>query len=399
MPRYSYVAKDITGTIYRGVLQAVDKNEVRRRLKQRDFYATSIKAIREWRQLRLIKRVNRDEVAVFAEQLAVMVESGLTLVRCMETVLQQVKNQELVRIVSEVKQDIENGVHFSEALGKHKKVFPPLFISMVLAGETGGTLAQSLREVANHLDSERETRQKVKSAMAYPKIVMLVSALVITALVTFIVPRFAAIFDSLGVTLPLITRILIGFGEFMSKFWWLLAFVIGGIYLLSKRLKKVPAVKEVMDKIKLYVPVFGDLNRKATSSLFIKVLSTLLPSGVPIMRTLEVAEEVVDNVVMTRIIDGIRTSISSGGHMKEPMEAGGIFPPMVVQMVGVGEETGRLSDLLQKSSLYLDREIEATIKRLISRVEPMMTIIVAGIVAIIAMSIYFPLFDVVSQLG
>lgn len=398
MPRYSYVAKDIGGVTYKGVLQAADKNEVRRRLKQREFYATSVKTLREWRKITFRKRVTRAEVAIFAEQLAVMVESGLTLVRCMETVLQQIQNQELVRIISEVKQDIENGVPFSESLGKHPKVFPPLFVSMVMAGETGGTLAQALRQVADYLDNEREMRQKVKSALTYPKIVALVSLMVILIMITFIVPRFAAIYSTLGVTLPLITRMLIGSGKFMSKYWWIILIVVTVLYTLFTLLRKRTFVKEFMDKVKLYVPVFGDLNRKSTVSLFIRVMSTLIPSGVHIMKCLDVAEEVVDNVVMDRIIDGIRTSISSGGGLKDPIDAGGIFPPMVVQMVGVGEETGKLGDLLEKSSMYLDREIEATIKSLIARIEPTMTVIVAGVVALIAMSIYFPLFDIVAAI-
>ncbi|MFC1717349.1 type II secretion system F family protein [Candidatus Poribacteria bacterium] len=398
MPRYSYVAKDMSGAVYRGVIQAVDKNEVRRKLKQRDFFATSVKVIREWRKLNILKRVTRSEVAVFAEQLAVMVESGLTLVRCMETVLQQIRNQELVRIISEVKQDIENGVPFSESLRKHPRAFPPLFISMVMAGETGGTLAQALREIADYLDKEQQMRQKVKSALVYPKIVAFVSLLVIVAMITFIVPRFNSIYRALGITLPLVTRIMIGAGNFMSKFWWIIGLTAAGFYILYRRLRNVRVIKETMDKLKLSVPVFGDLNRKSSVSLFIRVLSTLIPSGVQIMKCLDVAEEVVDNVVMDRIIDGIRTSISSGGGLKEPIDAGGIFPPMVVQMVGVGEETGRLGDLLEKSSIYLDREIDATIKRLIARVEPTMTILVAGVVAIIAMSIYFPMFDMVAAL-
>ncbi len=398
MPRYTYVAKDIGGAIYKGVIQAVDKNEVRRRLKQRDFYTTSVKAMREWHKIKLRRRVTRGEVVVFAEQLAVMVESGLTLVRCMETVLQQIQNQELVRIISDVKQDIENGIPFSESLGKHTKVFPPLFVSMVMAGETGGTLAQSLRQVADYLDNEYQTRQKIKSALVYPKIVAFVAIAVLAGMITFIVPRFAAIYKTLGVTLPLVTRILMGLSHFMARFWWVLLLVAVVLYVLYTQLKKITAVKEMLDKLKIYAPVFGDLNRKASVSLFIRVLSTLIPSGVQIMRCLDVAEEVVDNVVMDRIIDGIRTSISSGGKLKEPIEAGGIFPPMVVQMVGVGEETGRLGDLLEKSSIYLDREIDATVKNFIARIEPIMTIIVAGIVAIIAMAIYFPMFDILAAI-
>jgi len=397
MPRYSYVARDMGGTVYKGIIQAAGKNEVRRALKQRGFYATSVKAIREW-NLKLRRRVKRNEVAVFAEQLATMVDSGLTLVKCMDTVLDQVQNKELTRVLQEVKQDVEKGVPFSEALGKHRKVFPPLFVSMVMAGETGGTLAKSLRQLSDYLDREQETRQKVKSALTYPKIVAFVSALVIFVLVTFIIPKFATIYAQLGVTLPLITRILVGMSEVMTKFWWMVILGVILIYVIYKRLKVVPSVKGVLDKISLNVPIFGSLNRKVVVSRFIRILSTLLPNGVPIMQSLNVVEEVVDNKVMDQVIDGIRTSISSGGGLKDPISASYVFPPMVVQMVGVGEETGRLGDLLERSSTYLDREIDVTIKSLITRIEPTMTIFLAGTVAIIALSIYMPLFGVFEAL-
>ena len=398
MARYSYVAKDMTGEIYKGIIQAADKNEVRRRLKQRDFYATSVKAMREWRSLRILKRVTRSEVAVFAEQLAVMVEAGLSLPKCIDTVLQQTQNQELVRIMGEVKQDLENGVRFSDALGKFPKVFPDIMVSMVVAGETSGTMAKSLRQIADYLDNEQVTRQKVKSALTYPKIVAFVSALAILVILIFIVPRFAEIYTSLGVELPLSTRILIGLGDFMVSFWWTLVLGVAVIYFTYKRLDATTAGREFLDKIKLYLPVFGALNRKVLVSRFMTVFSTLTSSGVTVVPSLQVTERVLNNTVMDRVIDGIRTSVSSGGGIRGPIEASDLFPAMVVQMVGVGEETGKLGDLLEKGAEYLDREVEATVKSLIARVEPTLTIIVAGIVALIALSIYMPLFSVFEAL-
>lgn len=397
MGRYSYVARDMNGAQYKGIIQAADKDEVRRRLKQRGFYATSVKNLRDW-SLRFTRGIRKNEVAVFAEQLATMVDSGLTLVRCMETVSQQMRNQKFAQAILEVKQDVENGVPFSEALRKRPKVFPPIFVSMVLAGETGGTLAKSLRQLADYMDKEQEIRRKVKTALTYPKIVGLISALVIFVTVTFIVPRFAAIFASLGITLPLVTRALVGVSTTVAKFWWL--YIIAGIliFFMYKQIKKTNSGQELIDRFKLNAPIFGDLNRKSIVSRFIRVMSTLLPNGVPMMQSLDVAQEVMENKVMDQVIDGIRTSVSSGGGLTDPISASNVFPDMVIQMVSVGEETGRLGELLEKSSIYLDREIDATIKRLITRIEPTMTVILAGIVAIIAMSIYLPMFDVVSKL-
>jgi type IV pilus assembly protein PilC len=397
MGRYTYVARDMNGAIYKGIIQAVDANEVRHRLRQRGFYPTSVKSMRELR-LRTVKRIKRKDVAVFAEQLATMVDSGLTLVRCMDTVMKQTRNQRMGQVIQQVKQDIENGVPFSEALKKHPKIFPPLFVSMVLAGETGGTLAKSLRQLADYLDREQETRQKVKSALTYPKIVALASVLVVFVLVVFIVPRFAQIYDELGVSLPFITIALVTVSKTVARFWWAILAAGVLIYFGYKQFGRSKFGREIVDKVKLRAPVFGDLNRKVVVSRFIRIMSTLIPNGVPMMQSLDVAQEVADNRVMDQIIDGIRTSINSGGSLTEPIAASEIFPIMVVQMVSVGEETGRLGELLEKSSTYLEREIDATIKSLIARIEPSMTVILAALVAFIALSIYLPLFNVFSAL-
>ena len=397
MGRYTYVARDMNGAIYKGIIQAVDANEVRRRLRQRGFYPTSVKAMRELR-LKVARRIKRKDVAIFSEQLATMVDSGLTLVRCMETVIQQTRNERMAQTIQQVKQDIENGVPFSEALKKHPRVFPPLFVSMVLAGETGGTLAKSLRQLADYLDREQETRQKVKSALTYPKIVALASVLVVFVLVVFIVPRFAMIYNDLGVRLPFITIALVTVSRTVARFWWAILAAGVLIYFGYKQFGRTKFGREITDKIKLHAPVFGDLNRKVLVSRFIRIMSTLIPNGVPMMQSLDVAQEVADNRVMDQVIDGIRTSINSGGGLTEPISASEIFPIMVVQMVGVGEETGRLGDLLEKSSTYLEREIDATIKSLIARIEPTMTMLLAVLVAFIALSIYLPLFNVFSAL-
>lgn len=397
MGRYTYVARDMNGAIYKGIIQAVDANEVRHRLRQRGFYPTSVKAMREL-HLKVARRIKKKDVAVFAEQLATMVDSGLTLVRCMDTVMKQTRNERMGAVIQQVKQDIENGVPFSEALKKHPKIFPPLFVSMVLAGETGGTLAKSLRQLANYLDREQETRQKVKSALTYPKIVALASVLVVFVLVVFIVPRFAQIYNELGVRLPFITIALVTVSKTVARFWW--AFLAAGvlIYFGYKQFGRSKFGREIVDKVKLRAPVFGDLNRKVVVSRFIRIMSTLIPNGVPMMQSLDVAQEVADNRVMDQIIDGIRTSVNSGGGLTEPIAASEIFPIMVVQMVSVGEETGRLGELLEKASTYLEREIDATIKSLIARIEPSMTVILAALVAFIALSIYLPLFNVFSAL-
>jgi len=394
MAKFSYVARDINGALYRGVLEAIDKKEVRISLRQKGFYPTAIRSVREWKKFVLFSNITGDEVAVFAEQLSIMVDAGLTLVKCLQTLADQTKNLKFKDIINSIRQEVENGVSFADALNNYPKVFSNLFVSLVRTGEIGGVLAKSLKQIADYLDGERQIKRRVKAALIYPKIVLGMCVLVSIFLITFIVPKFMFLYKGMNISMPLPTRIIIGVSKFVPKYWWLLLGGGGGIYFGYMKFKATDLGRKVLDYVSLYAPIFGALGRKTVVSRFIKVLSALTVSGVPIMQALDVAKEVANNSIMGEVIDRIRENVNSGGGLREPIAASNLFPPMVVQMVGMGEEVGNIGESLEKSSNFLDREVEAQVKSIMTKIEPMTTVVIGGVVGLILLAIYMPMFDV-----
>jgi type IV pilus assembly protein PilC len=305
----------------------------------------------------------------------------------------ETKNQKFLKVIAEVKNDVENGIPLSNALGKQHKVFSNLFVSLIKAGEVGGTLPTTFRQIANYLDKEQENKQKVKSAMAYPKLVGVICFAVLIFMLTYIIPRFAAIYDGLGITLPMITLTLVAISKFILKYWWSMIIFVGILIFVYYRLKG--SESGIIDRIKLGMPVFGNLYKKSAISRFVYVLSSLHGGGVPILQSLEVARDVMGNKVIEQVIDTARVSVNAGGRIRDAIAVSKLFPIIVIQMISVGEETGGLALSLEKSSIYLNREVDAVVKRIITRVEPGLTIVIGVVVAIIAAAIYMPVFDVV----
>jgi len=395
MAKFSYVARDINGMLYKGVVEAIDKKEVRLSLRQKGYYPTTIRSARQWKQLSIFNSISNDDVAIFADQLSIMVEAGIPLVRALTTITEQTKNERFRQIISTIRQDVESGSSFADALRKYPKIFSNLFVSLVKTGEVGGVLSKSLKQIAEYLDNERQIKRKVKSAFVYPKIVMGLCVVVVIFMVTFIVPRFMTIYNEMKVTLPLPTRIILGVSKFVPKYWWLLLFGAGSIYFGYKQFRASNTGKRFFDKAMLYMPIIGNLGKKMVVCRFIKVLSALTISGVPIMQALDVAKQVANNTVMDEVVAKIQDNVNAGGRLKEPISQSEIFPPMVVQIVAMGEEVGNLGDALDKSSKYLDREIDDHVKRLIVKIEPATTAIIAAVVGLILMAIYLPMFDMV----
>ena len=399
MAKYSYAARDMNGAIVNGIMNAVDERDVRVRLRQRGFYATFVGVVQERRLFRRRKKIKVDEIAIFAEQLAVMIDAGLHLVKCLVTLAAQAKSAEMKRVIDDVRASVENGASLAESMARHPEAFSPIFVSLVKTGEIGGVLDKVLRQIADHLDKESQTKQQVKSALIYPKIVTVVCFITAIFMLSFVVPRFSAVYDRLGLELPLPTVILVKLSEFVLGFWWTIPGAVIVMVVAYRKFRASTFGREALDRFKLHVPVFGDLNRKASVCKFVRVLGALDISGVPIMQSLEMAGEIVENVVMTRIIDNISTNVRAGGNLEEPIAASNMFPHMVVQMLAVGEEAGRLGESLEKSASYLERELETVVKRLIARIEPTLTILMAGMVGLFAMAIYLPMFDIVKMIS
>ena len=399
MAKYSYAARDMNGAIVNGIMNAIDERDVRARLRQRGFYATSIGAVRERRLFGRRRKIKVDEIAIFAEQLAVMIDAGLHLVKCLTTLAAQAKSEELKNVIDDVRTSVENGVSLADSLGRHPKVFSPMFVSLVRTGEIGGVLDKALRQIAEHLDKELQTKQRIKSALIYPKIVTVVCFVTAIFMLSFVVPRFSSVYDRLGLELPLPTIILVSLSRFVLSFWWTIPGAVIASIVAYKKFSASDFGRETLDRLKLHVPVFGDLNRKVSVSRFVRALGALDTSGVPIMQSLEMAGEIVENVVMTRIIDSISINVRAGGNLEEPIAASKMFPDMVVQMLAVGEEAGKLGESLEKSANYLERELDTTVTRLIARIEPTLTILMAAMVGLFALAIYLPMFDIVKMIS
>ena len=396
MANFSYVAKDMSGSLYKGTIDATDIKEVRLFLRQKKLYPTAIRSTRQWNKITLFSTITSDEVAIFAEQLSVMVEAGLTIVKCLQTLAEQTKNEKFKQIINSIRQDVENGMSFAESLSKYPKVFSNLFINLVKTGEIGGVLSKSLKQIADYLDGERQIKKKVKAALLYPKITFGMCILVSIILITFIVPQFAALYQ--GSLLPLPTRILMGLSKFVPKYWWLLLGGGVGLYFGYIKFKASNLGKKTLDYLSLNAPVFGTLGKKIVVSRFIKVLGALTISGVPIIQALDVANEVANNSIMSEVVDKIRENVSAGGGLRDPIAASKLFPPMVVQMVGLGEEVGTIGGSLEKSSKFLDRDVEDGVKSLMTMIEPLTTIVMGSVVMLILLAMYLPMLDMTKNI-
>ena len=399
MAKYNYAARNMDGSLINGIIDAFDERDVRLRLRQRGFYATSIATANEQRLFRHRKKIKADAIAAFAEQLAVMVDAGLHLAKCLTILAEQAKNEELSRIIDDIREHVEGGATLADSFARHPKVFAPIFVSLVRTGELGGVLDKVLRQLADYLDRDLQVKQKIKSALVYPKMVLVVCFATAVFMLSFVVPRFSVVYDRLGLQLPLPTIILVKLSGFILNFWWTLPGVIIVVIVAYKKFSATDTGREILDKLKLRVPVFGDLNRKEAVSRFVRVLGALDTSGVSIMQSLDMAADIVDNVIMRRVVDSVSENVRAGGNLEEPIAASRMFPSMVVQMLAVGEQAGKLGETLAKSADYLERELDTTVKRLIARIEPAMTILMAMIVGLFAVAIYLPMFDIVKLMN
>src|SRR3954449_11825357 len=339
-------------------------------------------------------KVKLKDLAIFSRQFATMVNSGLSLLRALTILTEQTENKYLSSIIGEVRNDVETGNSLSGAMAKHPNVFPPLMVNMCKAGEVGGFLDSVMLQIANNYEAEVKLRGKIKAAMTYPTVVFVMAILAVTGMLLFIVPVFADLFKQLGGTLPAPTRLLV----FMSKSLKLLMpFVIVGLIagvITWKKVKNKDQVRNVVDPLKLKVPVFGDLFRKVALARFARNLGTMMHSGVPILQSLEIVADTTGNVVLARAIRDVQDSVRQGESIAGPLKNHAVFPPMVVQMMAVGEDTGALDTMLHKIAEFYDQEVEATTEALTALIEPLMIAFLGGIVGSMIVALYMPIFKI-----
>jgi type IV pilus assembly protein PilC len=336
------------------------------------------------------------DVAVFSRQFATMINSGLTLIRALSILAEQTENKRLAEIVTEVRLDVEKGASLSQAIGKHPKAFNRLYVAMVRAGEVGGVLDRVLLQLADIIEKQVELKRKIKSAMTYPVAVLCLVLLIVTAMLIFVVPTFETLYSDLGGTLPLPTRILLAVSRIVTK-WAPIIIIIEAAFVWGfKKWIQSETGRARWDAFKLRVPVFGKLVHKTAMTRFSRTLAVLLRSGVPILEALEITSETVNNTVVAKAVKETQEAVKRGEPIAAPLERHEIFPPMVVQMLAVGEETGQVDVMLEKVSDFYDQEIEATVDALTSLLEPLLIMVMGGAVGSMVVALYMPMFQIIN---
>ena len=406
MPTFVYEARDATGQLRKDTIEAANLRAATQRLQEQRMTVIQIKAKAAGAGadglaglLSRMKKVDEQALTVFSRQFATMINAGLAMVRCLDILSEQTEDKKLRETLIQVRRDVEGGSTLSNSLAKHPNVFSMLYISMVKAGEMGGVLDEVLERLAGFMEKDFALKKKVKSALTYPVVILLMASGIVFFLVTYILPTFVALFEGMSLALPLPTQILIA----VTKGARNPAVVIPAIILLCVggfmvgQYIKTPAGRKQYDMMRLNIPVFGLLNRKVSISRFCRTLGTLLSSGVPIMQALEIVGRASGNEIIAMTVTKVRESIREGESIASPLGASGMFPPMVTQMVAVGEETGNLDAMLSKIADFYDTEVEYMLASLTSMLEPIMIVGMGGIVGFIVISVFLPLYQLIGD--
>jgi type IV pilus assembly protein PilC len=396
---FQYTVRDRAGKLVKGTISAENQTIVMQRLKAGGYAPVSITQTNTGMKKEISipgfgKKVKLKDLSVMARQFATMVNSGLSLLRTLTILSEQTTNPELARVLGVVRNEVETGTALSAALAKHPRVFPPIMINMVRAGEVGGFLDSVMLQLATNFESEVKLRGKVKSAMTYPVVVLCISVVAVIGMLLFIVPVFKKLFLQLGGKLPLPTQILVDLSSGL-KFILPLAIVGGIVFMvLWGKYKHTTQVRNVIDPLKLKMPVFGKLFQQIAISRFTRNLGTMMHSGVPILQSLDIVADTTGNIVVGRVVRDVQDSVRTGEALTAPLSKHPVIPPMVVQMMTVGEETGALDTMLHKISEFYDQEVEATTESLTALIEPLMIAFLGGIIGSMIVALYMPIFKI-----
>jgi type IV pilus assembly protein PilC len=401
MATYVFKAMDLTGGKASGEVEAESKQIVADQLKQRGMIVLEIADKHASKQIKLdfLKRIKPADLTIMTRQLATMVNSGMTILRALYVLEAQTDNELLAETIAAVRKDVEAGLPLSDSLERHPKVFNQLFVAMTRAGETGGVLDQSLNRVADQLEAADSLRRQVRAAMAYPLVVMSFALTVLIALVVFLVPVFVGVFKQFGGDLPTITKFTVAISNAITGYWY--AIILGGVGIVYgfRKWRATPRGQAMWDAFKLRLPMkIGDIVQKIALARWSRTLSALVSAGVPLLQALEITGKTAGNNVVEQAMHGVIESVKSGGTIADPLKASPAFPGMVSHMVGVGEETGALDTMLEKIADFYEDQVNAAVKQLASILEPVMIVLVGGMVGFIVVSMYMPLFKVYDQI-
>jgi len=396
VPTFKYKVMNHKGQKIEGTFKANSKNEVLAMIETNNYYPIEIKEILEREQKELFEsfaKVKTKDLYIFCRQFHTMINAGANISNALDVLKKQTENKKLRTSLNEAYDDVQKGISLSEAFGKHKDVFPDLLTNMINTGEVSGNLDIIMSRMATHFEKENKTNNQLKSAMVYPMVLSGLSVVVVVFLLAFIMPTFTGMFASSGVALPAPTRIVMGFSKFIQTKWYILIVVIGGAVYGIKNYAKTPAGRLTLDGLKLRLPIIKDITEKAIVSRFTRTLSTVIASGVPLVQSLEVVQKVVGNQVAENSLEIIKEKVLKGVSLGEALGEESIFPIMLHSMIKIGEESGSLDDILDKTANFYDEELETSLKKMTTMIEPLMIIIMGVVIGFIVIAMMLPIFD------
>ncbi|MDZ4723515.1 MAG: type II secretion system F family protein [candidate division Zixibacteria bacterium] len=398
MPVFEYKGKTLAGATVHGQMKANTKADLERVLRQNRILVSSINKKAAEIQIKFGTGIKRIEISRFTRQFATMIGAGLPMVQCLDILSQQSENKEMAKIVTQVKESVQGGATLSDAMSRHPKIFDQLYTNMVEAGEVGGALDTILIRLAVYREKADQLIRKVKSAMVYPSVIVIVAAGVTFGMLTFIVPVFAKMFAGVGAGLPGPTMVVLAISNFLQNN---IVYIFLGLIATSALFvwwKKSPSGALTFDQILLATPIFGTLVRKSSVARFTRTLSTLLSSGVSILEALEITAKTAGNLVVAKAINKSVLAIAEGDTITGPLKETGVFPPMVIQMIGVGEKTGGLDDMLSKIADFYDEEVNEAVTALTSIIEPVIIVFMGVVIGGILIAMYLPMFDIIGKI-
>lgn len=400
MKKFRYRAKKNDGTNVEGVFEGNSKDDVINMITSSDSYPLMIEEVVEGTsfKLKFLDRVTTKDLAIFCRQFYTMLDAGVSIISCINILANEVPSKKLREILALVEEDMKKGDPLSESLGKHKKYFPQLLISMIESGEVSGNIDEMMYRMSLHFEKENKISNKVKSAMVYPIILSLVSLAAVTFIMVFVMPTFIDVFKEQGVELPLLTKVLLAISSFLINQKILVVVIIAVLIILSNTYRKSKIGVENISKLVLKLPVIGELNKKIIVSRFTRTLSTLLSSGISLVQALPVVAGVLDNKIAEEAILTIREKLVKGDVLSKLVREHDIFPKMLSSMIKIGEESGALDDILNKTADFYEDEVEQTIQTTTALMEPLLIVIMGIVIGVIVLSIMLPMFNMYSQI-
>jgi type IV pilus assembly protein PilC len=402
MPYFNYTIRDANGQTRSGKVEAPNAEELKKRLQAEGLQVLEVTEDRKAPRVPAggYGRVKLSDLAIFARQFSTMLDAGVSLIRCLDVLQAQTNNARLRKILMDLSARVESGESLSRSMARHPKAFSQLIIGLIRAGEVGGVLEESLQRIAGFLEKDVELRRKIRSALTYPVIVLLAAVGIVIFLVSWLVPQFASLFKELGIKeMPAPTQFLIDLSALFTQRWYVVIIAVVAILIAYKLFVSTRVGRRVADRVKLRVPVFGPLHHKIVMARFSRTMGTLLASGVPILQAMETVAGVVGNSVVSDAVIESRARIREGEKIADPLQRSKMFPPMVVHMVSVGEESGSLDHMLNKIADFYENEVEMTIASLTAAIEPVMIVLLGFIVGFIVISMFLPMIEVISNLS